>query len=135
MPTLLSLRRTLGALVTCAAIVACEESTAPDAERIAILEVAQIPTDVVPPASFDIVASYWRGACETARRRIVRDPSGIRVTVFQQAASPARGDACIALVYRDTVAVRIDAPYTLPFTVRWQRGGLPDTVIVVRRRG
>lgn len=93
-----------------------------------------VPADVAPPASFAIVASYWRGACTAVRQSVVRDVAGVRVTVLARAAPLPPGTACAAVIYRDTTIVRIDPPYELPFTVRLDRGTLPDTVLVVRRR-
>ena len=113
-------------------MVACRDTTAPDAERAATLESTLVPAEVVPPASFGIVAVYWRGACDAVRQRIVRESAGVRVSVFPQFAAPT-GFACIARVSLDTIVLRIDAPYTLPFTARLERGGQPDTGLVVRR--
>lgn len=126
--------RVLCALVVSAAVGACNDATAPDAERTITLESVSVPAEIVSPASFDIVGVYWRGACEAVQQRVVREPAGVRVTVFQKVVVPSPDVACIAMVSRDTVVVRIDAPYALPFTVRLQRGGEADTVLVVRRR-
>lgn len=115
-------------------IVGCRDATSPDGEVALELTAASVPTEVAPPASFAIVASYWRGACAAVRQTVVRDPAGVRVTVLERAASLTPGTACPAIVYRDTTIVRVDAPYELPFTVRLDRGTLPDTVLVVRRR-
>lgn len=128
-----SSRRVSCALAVCAALIACEEATAPDAERTASLESARVPSEVVPPASFDILAVYWRGACDATRQSIVRESAEVRVTVFQRYAAPP-GAVCVRAVFLDSVVVRIDPPYTLPFTVRLERGGESDTVLVVRRR-
>ena len=130
-----SSRRILAALFVCAAVVACRDATAPDAERTLTLESISVPAAVVSPASFDIVGVYWRGACVAVSQRVVREPTGVRVQVYQKMGVPGPDVVCIAMVFRDTVVVRVDAPYTLPFTVRLQRGGESDTVLVVRGRG
>lgn len=130
-----SSRRVLSALFVWATVVACSDATAPDAERTITLESVRVPSEVDSPASFNVVGVYWRGACEAVHQRAVREPAELRVTVFQKDGVPSPDVACIALVYRDTVVVRVDAPYVLPFTVRLQRAGASDTLFVVRRRG
>jgi len=129
-----SSRRMFCALAVCAALVACADATAPDEELTITLESVRVPAEVVSPASFDIVGVFWRGACEPVHQRVVREAAGVRVTVFQKVGVPSPDFVCIARVSIDTVVVRIDAPYTLPFTVRLERAGESDTVLVVRRR-
>jgi len=83
-----------------------------------------------PPRAFAVTPREF----DAVHRRVVREAAGTRVTVFQKVGAPSPDVVCIARVSLDTVVVRIDAPYTLPFTVRLERAGESDTVLVVRRR-
>lgn len=130
----LSVPRVIAAIFVGAAFVACGEATAPARERTIALESVRVPADVVPPASFDIEGEFWRGACDAIYQRVEREPAGVRVSVYEKLREPGRDIVCTAQVFLDTVVVRVEAPYQLPFTVRVKRDGASDTVFVIRRR-
>ena len=113
---------------------ACGDSTEPYAEQAVEVNAKAVQMEVAPSAAFDVVATYLRGACVTIRRVIVRDSAGVRIGIRLKQVQRPKDVLCPDNLCNGTVSVRIDPKYTLPFSVRFDRGDRADTVLMVRRR-
>ena len=111
---------------------ACGSSTEPYAEHAVEVSAPAVPMKVAPTDGFDVDGTYFRGACVTSRRVIVRNALRVRIAIRSKQAPLPSGVFCADHLYNETVSVRIDPPYTLPFTVRFDRGDRADTVRIVR---
>jgi hypothetical protein len=115
------------ALAGLVAIAGCKLVTDPVGEA-AWLMGAVVPAHVAPNQSFEVIGAYGRGACDERHPRTLRGIDdariGLRLVSTRQ--------MCIAVLVVDSVKLRIDPPFSLPFLVRFERAGAADSVFVVR---
>ncbi len=118
----------------CSALLGCHSTpTAPSEYRSAALERVSAPASVVPGSAFSVTGYYGRGACDDARPVREQSATGARLGL-RLAANVPPGTACIMILLIDSVRVEVGAPYTLPYTVRFERYMQPDSVVVITAR-
>lgn len=124
----------LSLAVGAAAILAtaCRSPQEPAPEVAAELMGARIPSAVAPGTSFQLVAYFLHGACDEPRPVVELAPAGATIGLRLLQRSIPKGSACPDIALRDSVAVVVTPPITLPYTVRLQRRSLPDSVVIVQ---
>ena len=119
----------------CCALLGCHSSpTAPREYRVAELLRVSVPESVLPGSAFPVTGYYGRGACDQTRPLREQSASGARLGLQLTTKDLPPGTACILILLTDSVKVDVAAPYTLPYTVRFERYGMADSVVVIESR-
>ncbi|MES2522573.1 MAG: hypothetical protein V4617_07755 [Gemmatimonadota bacterium] len=90
----------------------------------------QVPDVTAPNVAFRVAAYYGRGVCDESRPVVSRTATETRIALVIAPASA--GQICTMQLVTDSVVTDITPPFELPHTVRFARGGAPDSVRLVR---